>query len=43
MSDDDDSLDGGPEQAALDLPDEVILGVHERYARAYQMLCGGDE
>ena len=34
---------GGPEQAALDLPDEVILGVHERYARAYQMLCGGDE
>jgi phosphoribosylaminoimidazole-succinocarboxamide synthase len=34
---------GGPEQAALDLPEEVILGVHERYARAYQMLCGGDE
>ena len=31
---------GGAEQAALDLPDEVILGVHERYRRAYQMLCG---
>jgi phosphoribosylaminoimidazole-succinocarboxamide synthase len=25
---------GGAEQAALDLPDEVILGVHERYERA---------
>ena len=25
---------GGPEQAALDLPDEVILGVHERYRRS---------
>ena len=34
---------GGTEQAALDLPDEVILGVHERYARAHRMLCGGDE
>ena len=34
---------GGAEQAALDLPEEVILGVHERYARAYEMLCGGDE
>jgi len=34
---------GGPEQAALDLPEEVVLGVHERYARAYEMLCGGDE
>ena len=34
---------GGPEQAALDLPEEVILGVHERYARAHRMLCGGDE
>lgn len=34
---------GGAEQAALDLPDEVILGVHERYARAHRMLCGGDE
>lgn len=32
---------GGAEQAALDLPDEVILGVHERYARAQRMLCGG--
>jgi phosphoribosylaminoimidazole-succinocarboxamide synthase len=32
---------GGAEQAALDLPDEVILGVHERYARALRMLCGG--
>jgi phosphoribosylaminoimidazole-succinocarboxamide synthase len=34
---------GGAEQAALDLPESVILGVHERYARAYRMLCGGDE
>ncbi|MBL8312159.1 MAG: phosphoribosylaminoimidazolesuccinocarboxamide synthase [Rubrivivax sp.] len=34
---------GGKEQAALDLPDEVILGVHDRYARAHRMLCGGDE
>ena len=34
---------GGPEQAALDLPAEVIVGVHERYARAHRMLCGGDE
>jgi phosphoribosylaminoimidazole-succinocarboxamide synthase len=34
---------GGAEQAALDLPDEVILGIHERYARAERMLCGGDE
>ena len=34
---------GGAEQAALDLPDEVILGIHERYARAHAMLCGGDE
>jgi phosphoribosylaminoimidazole-succinocarboxamide synthase len=32
---------GGAEQAALDLPDEVILGVHERYARACRMLCEG--
>ena len=32
---------GGAEQAALDLPDEVILGVHERYARAFRMLCEG--
>ncbi len=32
---------GGPEQAALDLPAEVILGVHERYATAYRLLCGG--
>ena len=31
---------GGPEQAALDLPDDVILGVHERYATAYRLLCG---
>ncbi len=30
---------GGAEQAALDLPDAVILGVHERYARAHRMLC----
>jgi hypothetical protein len=25
------------------IADEVILGVHERYARAHRMLCGGDE
>jgi phosphoribosylaminoimidazole-succinocarboxamide synthase len=31
---------GGAEQAALDLPDSVILGVHERYARAHRLLCG---
>jgi phosphoribosylaminoimidazole-succinocarboxamide synthase len=34
---------GGAEQAALDLPPEVIVGVYERYARAHSMLCGGDE
>jgi phosphoribosylaminoimidazole-succinocarboxamide synthase len=34
---------GGAEQAALDLPPEVIVGVFERYARAHRMLCGGDE
>jgi phosphoribosylaminoimidazole-succinocarboxamide synthase len=34
---------GGAEQAALDLPPEVISGVLERYERAYRMLCGGDE
>ena len=34
---------GGAEQAALDLPEDVILGIHERYARAYALLCGGDE
>jgi phosphoribosylaminoimidazole-succinocarboxamide synthase len=34
---------GGAEQAALELPEHVILGVHERYATAYRMLCGGDE
>ena len=34
---------GGKEQAALDLPADVIVGVHERYARAHRMLCGGDE
>jgi phosphoribosylaminoimidazole-succinocarboxamide synthase len=32
---------GGPEQAALDLPDAVILGVRERYATAYRLLCEG--
>jgi phosphoribosylaminoimidazole-succinocarboxamide synthase len=32
---------GGPEQAALDLPASVVLGVHERYATAYRLLCGG--
>lgn len=31
---------GGAEQAALDLPEDVILGVHERYARAYTLLTG---
>jgi phosphoribosylaminoimidazole-succinocarboxamide synthase len=30
---------GGAEQAALDLPEAVILGVHERYATAYRLLC----
>ena len=34
---------GGAEQAALALPEDVILGIHERYARACRMLCGGDE
>lgn len=34
---------GGAEQAALDLPEEVILGVHARYAEAFHRLCGGDE
>jgi phosphoribosylaminoimidazole-succinocarboxamide synthase len=34
---------GGAEQAALDLPEAVIIGVHERYQRAHRMLCGGDE
>ena len=31
---------GGAEQAALDLPDAVLLGVHERYATAQRLLCG---
>ena len=31
---------GGAEQAALDLPEDVILGVYERYARAYTLLTG---
>ena len=31
---------GGAEQAALDLPEAVILGIHERYARAHRLLCG---
>ena len=30
---------GGAEQAALDLPPQVIEGVRERYAQAYTMLC----
>jgi phosphoribosylaminoimidazole-succinocarboxamide synthase len=34
---------GGAEQAALDLPDAVIVGVHERYEEACRRLCGGDE
>jgi phosphoribosylaminoimidazole-succinocarboxamide synthase len=31
---------GGAEQAALDLPEPVILALHERYARAHRMLTG---
>jgi phosphoribosylaminoimidazole-succinocarboxamide synthase len=31
---------GGAAQAALDLPAEVIVGVHERYAAACRLLCG---
>ncbi len=31
---------GGAEQAALDLPEAVVLGVHERYATAYQRITG---
>ena len=31
---------GGTEQAALDLPEDVILGVHARYATARRLLCG---
>ena len=31
---------GGAEQAAQDLPEHVILGVQERYERAYRLLCG---
>ena len=31
---------GGAEQAALDLPEHVILGIHERYAQAHARLCG---
>ena len=31
---------GGAEQAALDLPGDVITGVYERYALAQRMLCG---
>ena len=34
---------GGAEQAALDLPDEVILGIHERYASACRLLCGAPD
>ncbi len=34
---------GGAEQAALDLPEHVILGIHERYATAYRLLCGAAE
>jgi len=32
---------GGAEQAALDLPEDVILGVHQRYEQAHRLLCGG--
>ncbi|MEO5733341.1 MAG: phosphoribosylaminoimidazolesuccinocarboxamide synthase [Rubrivivax sp.] len=31
---------GGPEQAALDLPDEVVVGIWQRYDRACGMICG---
>ncbi len=31
---------GGAAQAALRLPEEVVLGIHERYARAHRLLCG---
>ena len=31
---------GGAEQAALDLSEDVILGVHARYATAHRLLCG---
>ena len=31
---------GGAEQAALELPQDVIMGVHERYALAHRLLCG---
>jgi phosphoribosylaminoimidazole-succinocarboxamide synthase len=34
---------GGAEQAALDLPESVIVGIYERYAEACHRLCGGDE
>jgi phosphoribosylaminoimidazole-succinocarboxamide synthase len=33
-------ITGGLEQAALDLPEHVILALHERYARAHRMLTG---
>lgn len=31
---------GGAEQAALDLPEAVIQGIHARYVRARDLLCG---
>jgi phosphoribosylaminoimidazole-succinocarboxamide synthase len=34
-------ITGGAEQAALDLPEAVIVGVHERYALAHRLLCEG--
>jgi phosphoribosylaminoimidazole-succinocarboxamide synthase len=30
----------GPQQAELALPQDVIDGIRERYARAQAMLCG---
>jgi phosphoribosylaminoimidazole-succinocarboxamide synthase len=33
---------GGAAQAALDLPEDVILGVHERYATAWRRLFGAE-
>ena len=34
---------GGAEQAALDLPDAVVVGVWQRYERAQGLICGAGE
>ena len=34
---------GGAEQAALDLPDAVVVGVWQRYERAHGLICGAGE